>query len=35
MKPGKAGKDRPKGNKSFRSIDSKRVEGPAVARPEK
>jgi 23S rRNA (guanosine2251-2'-O)-methyltransferase len=35
MKPGKAGKHRPKGNKSFRSSDSKRVEGPAVARPEK
>jgi 23S rRNA (guanosine2251-2'-O)-methyltransferase len=35
MKPGKAGKDRPKGNKSFRSSDSKRVKGPAVARAEK
>jgi 23S rRNA (guanosine2251-2'-O)-methyltransferase len=35
MKPGKAGRHRPKGNKSFRGSDSKKVEGPAVARAEK
>jgi 23S rRNA (guanosine2251-2'-O)-methyltransferase len=35
MKPGKARKDRPKGNKSMARSSGKRIERSAVARPEK